>query len=244
MNFLNKTSNPAFTSYFFGGGKTNAKTMSVTGIFIKSMLSIAIMVIISFGVWKLYRDGADIKWYSMGGMLAAIIISIVISVRQHWAHVLVPLYAIAKGFFLGSISIYAHARFPNLPYQAIGITVVTFFVMLLLYQTRIIIVTKKLRSVIITAVASIFVIYIISWILSFFGIKVFIWCTSWPAIIFNIAAAIFASLSLLLDFDYIERHKNRSPKYKEWLATWGLLVTLVWLYAEILRLMRKLAIRF
>ena len=244
MNFLNKTSNPAFTSYFFGDGKTNTKTMSVTGIFIKSMLSIAIMVIISFGVWKLYRDGADIKWYSMGGMLAAIIISIVISVRQHWAHILVPLYAIAKGFFLGSISIYAHARFPNLPYQAIGITVVTFFVMLLLYQTRIIIVTKKLRSVIITAVASIFVIYIISWILSFFGIKVFIWGTSWPAIIFNIAAAIFASLSLLLDFDYIERHKNRSPKYKEWLATWGLLVTLVWLYAEILRLMRKLAIRF
>jgi len=66
----------------------------------------------------------------------------------------------------------------------------------------------------------------------------------WPAIAFNILAAIFASLSLLLDFDYIERHKNKSPKYKEWLATWGLLVTLVWLYMEVLRLMRKLAIRF
>lgn len=177
-------------------------------------------------------------------MLAAIIISIIISVLQQWVHILVPLYAVAKDFFLGSMSIYAHKNFPNLPYQAIGITIITFFVVLILYQTRIIGFTKKLRSIIITMAASIFVIYLISWILSFFGIEVYIWGTSWPAIIFNIIAAIFAALSLLLDFDYIERHKNKSPKYKEWLATWGLLVTLVWLYAEILRLMRKLAIKF
>ena len=121
---------------------------------------------------------------------------------------------------------------------------ITFVVMLMLYQTRIIVVTKQLRSVIITAATSIFMIYIISWILGFFGIKVFIWGTSWPAIIFNILAAIFASLTFLLDFDFIERHKNKSPKYKEWLATWGLLVSLVWLYVEVLRLMKKLAIRF
>lgn len=244
MNLLDKTSNPTFTSYFFDGKNTSPKTMSVTGIFLKSLASISIIIIISVGIWRLYADGENLKWYSLSGMLAAIIISIVISVRQHWAHVLVPLYAIAKGFFLGSISAYAHAKFPNFPYQAIGITMVTFVVMLLLYQTRIIVVTKKLRSVIITAAASIFVIYIISWILSLFDIKVFIWGVSWPAIIFNIVAAIFASLSLLLDFDYIERHKNKAPKYKEWLATWGLLVTLVWLYVEVLRLMKKLAIRF
>ena len=244
MDLFKKTSNPAFSNYFFGDKSTSQKTMTVTGVFIKSMLSIAIIIIISIGMWRLHASGATIKWYSLGGMLAAIVISIIISVRQHWAHFLVPMYAIAKGFFLGAMTVYAHAQFPNLPYQAIGITMVTFIVMLLLYQMRIIVVTKKLRSVIITAAASIFVIYIISWILGFFGIKVFIWGTSWPAIAFNILAAIFASLSLLLDFDYIERHKNKSPKYKEWLATWGLLVTLVWLYMEVLRLMRKLAIRF
>ncbi|GGD21507.1 Bax inhibitor-1/YccA family protein [Hyunsoonleella pacifica] len=244
MKLLDKTTNPAFTSYFFNDDRPASKKMTVTGIFIKSMLSICIMFIISIGIWKLYSEGNDIKWYSMGGMLATIIISIIISVRQHWAHILVPLYAIAKGFFLGATTAYVHARFPEFPYQAIGITMTTFLVVLLLYQTRIIVVTKKLRSVIITAVTSIFVIYIISWILGFFGIKVFIWGTSWPAIIFNVIAVVFASLSLLLDFDYIERHKNKSPKYKEWLATWGLLVTLVWLYVEVLRLMRKLAIRF
>lgn len=114
----------------------------------------------------------------------------------------------------------------------------------MLYQTRVIIVTKKLKSIIIAAATSIFAIYIISWILGFFGIKIFTWGTSWPAIIFNILAVIFAALSFLLDFDFIERYKNKAPKYKEWMATWGLLVTLVWLYIEILRLMRKLAIRF
>jgi len=160
-------------------------------------------------------------------------------------HILVPVYAISKGLFLGGVSSWAHARFPDLPYQAVGATIVTFFVMLLLYQTRLIVVTRQLRSVIITATVSIMVIYLISWILSFFGIRLtFIWGTSWIAIGFNVIAAIVASFSLLLDFDYIERYKNRAPKYKEWLATWGLLVTLIWLYFEILRLMKKLAIRF
>jgi uncharacterized YccA/Bax inhibitor family protein len=244
MIFFNKTSNPAFTNYFFDEDNTSPKTMSITGIILKSLASIVIIIAITIGIWKLYNDGVNIKWYSIGGMLAAIIISIIISVRQYWAHILVPLYAIAKGFFLGGISVYAHAKFPNLPYQAVGVAMVTFVVMLLLYQTRIIAVTKKFRSIVITVSASIFVIYIISWILSFFGIKTFIWGISWSAIIFNLIAAIFASLSLLLDFDYIERYKDKAPKYKEWLATWGLLVTLVWLYVEILRLMKKLAIKF
>ncbi|MCX7550957.1 Bax inhibitor-1/YccA family protein [Xanthomarina sp. F2636L] len=241
---LDKTSNPAFNDYFWEKDKSSSEKMSVRGIILKSLFFILIIAGIALYVWNLYVSGTDIKWFVTGGMIAAIAISIVISVRSQWAKFLVPLYAIAKGFFLGGISSYAHAKFPNMPFQAIGVTIVTFFVMLVLYQTRIIVVTKKLRSVIITACASIFVIYMVSWILSFFGIKSFLWGTSWLAIIFNVLAAIFASLALLLDFDYIERHKNKAPKDKEWLATWGLLVTLVWLYVEILRLMKKMAIRF
>ena len=244
MSLLNKTSNPAFTSYFWDGQKATSKTMTVRGILFKTLYTLLIITAITVGIWKLHNEGTNIKWYGTGGMLAAIIISIVISVRRHWAHFLVPLYAVAKGFFLGGFTAYAHDKFPNMPYQAVGVTIVTFFVILIFYQTRIIVVTKKVRSVIITVCASIFVVYIVSWILSFFGIKSFIWGTSWVAIGFNIVAATFAALSLLLDFDYIERHKNRAPKYNEWLATWGLLVTLVWLYVEILRLMKKFAIRF
>jgi len=218
--------------------------MSVSGILFKSLISIVVIAVITVGIWKLYTDGVNVRWFTLGGMIAAIVISIFISVRQHWAHFLVPLYVLAKGCFLGGITAYAHAKFPELPYQAIGVTIITLFVMLVLYQTRVIVVTKKFRSVVITVVASIFMVYIVSWVLSFFGIKSFVWGTSWFAIIFNIMAIIFASLSLLLDFDFIERHKNKSPKHKEWLATWGLLVTIIWLYVEILRLMRKFAIKF
>lgn len=238
-----KTSNPAFNKYFWHDRDPSSK-MTVRGILFKSLVLIAIIATITAYVWKLYSEGMNVRWFTTGGMLAAIIISIVISVRHHWAHFLVPMYAIAKGFFLGGISSYAHAKFPDLPYQAVGVTVITFFTMLLLYQSRIIVVTKRLQSVIVTAAASIFLVYIISWILSFFGIKSFIWGTSWIAIGFNVIAAIVASFTLLLDFYFIERQKNRAPKYKEWLATWGLLVSLVWLYVEILRFLKKMTIRF
>jgi uncharacterized YccA/Bax inhibitor family protein len=117
--------------------------------------------------------------------------------------------------------------------------------MLFLYQTRIIVVTKRLRTIIVTAAASIFIIYIVSWILSFFGIyNPFVWGTSWVAIGFSVIAAIVAAFTLLLDFSFIENQKNKAPKYKEWMATWGLLVSLIWLYVEILRFLQKLAIRF
>ncbi len=242
---LYKTSNPAFNNYFWGDSEKSSARMSVHGIIIKSLFLLAIITAIIAFVWKIHSEGTPVKWFTLGGMLAAIVISILISVRNHWAHFLVPLYAIAKGFFLGGFSSYAHVKFPDLPYQAVGVTVITFFTMLLLYQTRIIVVTKRLRTVIVTAAASIFVIYIVSWILSFFGIhNPFIWGTSWIAIGFNVVAAIVASFTLLLDFDFIERQKNKAPKYKEWLATWGLLVSLIWLYVEILRFLQKLAIRF
>lgn len=239
-----KTNNPVFSGYFWDDPKTSDQKMTVSGIFVKSMGCILVIAGITAYIWKLSETGISVKWFTLGGMLAAIILSVVISVRHHWAFILVPLYTIAKGCFLGGFSAYAHNNFPELPYQAIGVTIVTFFVMLILYQTRIIVVTKKLKAVIITAAASIFVVYIIALVLGFFGIKSFLWGTSWLAIVFNCIAAIVASFTLLLDFDYIEKHKNRAPKSKEWLATWGLLATLIWLYIETLRLMQKLAIRF
>ena len=239
-----KTSNPVFNSYFWEDDKSSVKTMSVAGIFFKSVIGILVIAAITAYLWKLNEAGTSMRWFSLGGMLGTVVVSVLISICQNWAHILVPLYIIAKGFFLGGFSAYAHKNFPDLPYQAIGVTIITFFVMLLLYQLRIIVVTKKFRSVIITATVSIMVVYLISWILSFFGIKTYIWGTSWFAIIFNVLAAIVASFALLLDFDYIERYKNKAPKHKEWLATWGLLATLIWLYVEVLRLMQKLAIRF
>jgi uncharacterized YccA/Bax inhibitor family protein len=239
-----KTSNPAFTSYFWDKDKQSSAKMTVRGIFIKSLFCILIIAGVTAYVWSLHEQAVDVSWFTYGGIIAAIIISVVISFKQHWAHILVPLYAVAKGCFLGGFSAYIRAKFPEMPYQAIGVTIITFFTMLILYQTRLIVVTKRLRTVIVTSAASIFLVYIVSWILGFFGIKSFIWGTSLVAIVFNCIAAIVAAFTFLLDFNYIERYKGRAPKYKEWFATWGLLVSLVWLYTEILRLMRKLAIRY
>lgn len=239
-----KTSNPAFTSYFWDNDKRSNSKMTVSGIFIKSIISIAIIAGVTAYVWHLYEQAFDVSWFTYGGIIGSIIISVIISYKPHLAHILVPLYAIAKGCFLGGFSAYIRAKFPEMPYQAVGVTIITFFTMLILYQTRLIVVTKRLRSVIITTAASIFVVYIVSWILNFFDIKSFIWGTSNIAIAFNAIAALVASFTFLLDFDYIERYKGRAPKHKEWFATWGLLVSLVWLYTEVLRLMRKLAIRF
>ena len=239
-----KTSNPAFNNFFWNQDADVPETMSVKGVIIKSFGCILLIALIVAYIWHLYEEGVPMKWFTLGGMLGAIIVSIVISVRQHWAHILVPLYCIAKGAFLGGFSAIVKAKFPELPFQAIGVSIITFFTILFLYQTRLIKVTKRLRSVIITAATSIFVVYLISWILGFFGIRSFIWGTSWTAIAFNIIAATVAAFTLLLDFDFIERHKNKASKYKEWMATWGLLVSLIWLYTEILRLMRTLSIRF
>lgn len=240
-----KTSNPAFSNYFWNNSKSYSAKMSLGGIILKSLFMLCLVAITATYTWTIFFEGTDIKWYTSIGMFVAIVTSLFISFMHHLAKWLLPIYALAKGFFLGGISAYAHKRFPDLPLQAIAVTITTFFVMLILFKTRIIKVTKQFRAVVFTASISIFTVYITAWILSFFGINVsFIWGTSWYAIGFNIIAAIVASLSLLLDFDYIDRQVGKAPKEKEWLATWGFLITLIWLYVEVLRLLKKLAIRF
>jgi uncharacterized YccA/Bax inhibitor family protein len=245
MSILNyNTSNPAFSRAIWKSNQSKAARMSMTGIFFKSMLSLILVAITTWYVWNLVEKGIDVKWYTSGGMLAAIFFSILTSYKRTWAPITTPLYALSKGLFLGGISAYVEIRFPGMPMKAVSITILAFFVMLLLYQLRIITITKRFRSVIISATTTIMFIYIINWILGIFNLSLpFVWGTSWFAIGFNIIAAIVASFSLLLDLDFIDRKIGRAPKYYEWVATWGLLVTLLWLYIEILRLLKKLAIR-
>ena len=246
MTLLNyDTSNPAFSGYIWKPQRSSTKKMTLSGIFFKSFFCIILVGMTTWYVWDLVNKGVDVKWYTSGGLLAAIVFSLLTSFKRTWAPTTTPLYALAKGLFLGGISAYAENRFPGMPMKAVSITILTFFVMLILYRARIIVVTKRFWSVIISAAVTIFFIYIINWILTFFGLSLpFVWGTSWFAIGFNIIAAIVASLSLLLDFDFIDRKTGSAPKYYEWVATWGLLVTLIWLYVEVLRLMKKLAIRF
>jgi len=244
MFFNHKTSNPAFSPYFWDKKASVTNKMTISGIFLKSFFCICILSTLIAFVWYWFYEGNSIKWFASGGMLAAIIISLVISVKHHWVPFLVPLYAIAKGVFLGAFSIQVHQQYPNYPFQAVGITIIAFLMMIILYKTKLIILTKQLKSSIIIATTTIFTVYIVTWILSLFGINVsFIWGDNWFALAFNVFAVLTASFLLLLDIDFIDRKRNKAPKSSEWLATWGLLVTLIWLYIEVLRLMRRLAIR-
>ncbi len=219
--------------------------MSIRGIIIKSFAMLSLVALTASYTWYLFFSGVVIKWYTAVGMFVAIFCSLFISFKHSAAKYLLPIYALAKGFFLGGISAIAHQRFPNLPFQAIVVTITTFFVMLFLYQTKMIRVTRQFRAIIISATTTIFLFYFIGWILWFLKIDVpLLWGTSWYAIGFNVVAAIVASFSLLLDFYYIDHQVGRYSKDREWLATWGLLITLIWLYVEVLRLMKKLAIRF
>ena len=240
------TSNPAFNNYFWNhSSKYNAKKMSISGIIFKSFAMLTLVACTAFYTWDLYFSGIIIKWHTTIGMFVAIVCSLFISFKHNLAKYLLPIYALAKGFFLGGISAYAHKRFPNLPFQAIAVTITTFFVMLFLYRAKLIKVTKEFKAIIITATSTIFLFYFIGWILWFLQIDFpVLWRTSWVAIGFNVVSAIVASFSLLLDFYYIDKQVGRYPKEREWLATWGLLITLIWLYVEVLRLMKKIAIRF
>jgi uncharacterized YccA/Bax inhibitor family protein len=240
-----KTSNPAFTPLIWKGYSYSSNRMTLRGVILKTFFCLVILSASTCYVWDLVHQGVDAKWYIYLGLLAAIILSILTSYIHKWAVITTPLYALAKGVFLGGISAYAELKFEGIPMRSVGVTIIVFFVMLVLYRFRIVMLTRKFRSVIIGAIISITAIYLISWILNLFGISAsIIYGTSNFSILFNIIAACIASLVLLIDFDFIEGKINHVPKYMEWVATWGLLVTLIWLYIEILRLLKKLIIRF
>ncbi|MEE9348539.1 MAG: Bax inhibitor-1/YccA family protein [Flavobacteriaceae bacterium] len=240
-----KTSNPVFTSYLWKDAFTSSHKMSLMGILLKTAYTLFLVGLTTWYVWSLVDRGENVKWYIYGGLLVAMFFSILTSYKKRWSPVTVPIYGLAKGCFLGGISAYAEARYPGMPMLAVKVSLITFFVMLFLYKWRIVKVTQQFKSVIYSAMATIFVIYIISFILRWFGIKLgIIYGTSWFSIGFTLIAASVASFSLLLDFYYIDRQLKRAPKYMEWVATWGILVSLIWMYVEILRLLKKLAIRF
>jgi len=212
-----RTSNPVFTSYIWRNSYGTNK-MTINGILLKTLYTLFLLSLTAWYVWSMAKRGESVTYYIYGGMLVAVVFSVLTSYKKRWSPVTVPFYALAKGAFLGGISAFADNRFEGLPTQAVKISIITFFVMLLLYKLNIVKVTHQFRSVIYSAIATIMTVYIISFILRFFDIHLgIVYGTSWF---------------------------YKAPKYMEWVATWGILVSLIWLYVEVLRLMKKLAIRF
>jgi len=177
-----------------------------------------------------------------GGAIGGLIVVIIAVFKQQWSPFLAPLYAVLEGFFVGGVSALYASLYSGIILQAVSLTLLVFFVMLVIYKTRIIPVTNKFRTGLIMATGAIFLIYMLSWILSFFGIHMpYIHEGGTFGILFSVVVIGIAALNLLLDFDLFEKGEEYgAPEYMEWFAGMGLLITIVWIYIEILRLLTKL----
>jgi uncharacterized YccA/Bax inhibitor family protein len=199
--------------------------------------------------WKMASDGVNIRTYMWVSLFATIGIGFVTTFKKNLSPYLAPIYALFEGFFVGSISAfynYAFAKIaPNIIMQAVGLTFGVVIAMYLLYKFNIIKATPLFKKIIITATAGIAIFYLINLGLHFAGINLpFLHEGSSIGIIFSLVVVGLASMNLIVDFDMIENgSKMGAPKYMEWYGGFALLVTIVWLYLEILRLLSKLAKR-
>lgn len=219
--------------------------MTINGSIEKIGILGLILVMAAAFVWSRYTLGyTDLaNMLTFGGLLVGFILALIISFAR--TIYLIPVYAIAEGLFIGGISAIFENSYPGIVIQATTGTLAALFSMLILYRMGIISCTDKFKSVIFISTGSIAVIYLANFIGSFFGYAIpAINTASNLGILFSIAVVIIASLNLIIDFDFIESGVERMyPKQYEWFGAFGLMVTLVWLYIEILKLVAKLRSR-
>ncbi len=175
------------------------------------------------------------------GFIVGLITAFAVVFRPMWAKFLAPVYAIAQGIAVGAISKLFNMQYDGIVIQAVGATIGVFLVMLLLYRTNVIRVTNTFRRVVVGATLGLMVFYLASFVISFFGPNLIPTGSGSFSILFSVFAAGLAAFNLALDFDFIDRAEQAgAPKQMEWFAAFGLLVTIVWLYLELLRLLAKL----
>ena len=190
------------------------------------------------------QPGTAMTWM-IGGAIAGFVFAIITSFKPAWSPITGSLYALAEGLFLGGISAMYEKQFHGIALQAILLTGGTCLALLAAYSMRLIRATENFKLGIFAATGGIALVYLVSMVLGFFGIQIpYIHESGLIGIGFSAVVVIIAALNLVLDFDFIENGcTHGAPKYMEWYAAFGLLVTLVWLYVEILRLLSKLARR-
>jgi uncharacterized YccA/Bax inhibitor family protein len=241
-----RTSNPALREDVFTSERYGSATgaMTVRGTANKTLLLLALVTASASFTWSRAESGFGLT-IAMGAGIVGFILALILCFKKTWAPVLAPAYAIVQGLFLGGISAFYQARYGGIVFQAVALTFGTLFAMLGAYQTGLIRATEKFKLGIVAATGGIFLVYLVSFVLGFFGIQIpGIFGNGAIGIGFSVVVVIIAALNLVLDFDFIEQGAAvGAPKYLEWYAAFGLLVTLVWLYLEILRLLSKLRSR-
>ena len=238
---LGRSGNPALTSEVFSKSISSyGETMTLQGTVNKTAFSLFLLIAAGS-----FTFSPDYSWLIWPGFIGGFIVAMITIFKKTWAPVTVPIYAVLEGLALGGISyMYKEAFYPGIVSQAILLTVSIFAALLFAYKTRIIKPTENFKLGVFAATGGIFLVYIASLIMSFFGASMPIMDPSNASLIsigFSLFVVVIASLNLVLDFDFIEEGAEKgAPKYMEWYGAFGLLVTLVWLYLEILRLLAKL----
>lgn len=242
---LMKTSNPALSDKIFQGQPVSLEnSMTLDGTVNKTAILLLCAIASAAYSWHVFmesRSMASVSGLLWGGMIGGFIVAMITIFQKEWAPVTAPIYALLEGLVLGSLSAIFELYKPGIAMQSVAMTFGVMLVMLLAYRSHLIPVTQKLRLGIVAATGAIALFYIAEIVLSFFGIQFATINGSGPiGIGFSIVVVAIAALNLILDFDFIENGvRAHAPKYMEWYGAFGLMVTLVWLYLEILRLLSK-----
>jgi uncharacterized YccA/Bax inhibitor family protein len=243
-----KSGNPALNDKTFevGYALSDSEVMTERGTLNKFFLLCVLVIVAASCTWSAANDGKDITSWIWIGFLGGLGVAIVTIFKPVWSPFLAPVYALLEGLFVGGISVtYNHIfdKFaPGIVMQAVALTFGTVIAMFLLYKFRVIKATERFKSVIMIATGGIAIFYLISMGLRFFNVDIgFLHEGSTLGIVFSLVVVGVAALNLILDFDRIETGVSMgAPKYMEWYGAFGLIVTIVWLYLEILRLLAKL----
>lgn len=220
----------------------SADHATVNGTIFKTVILVLMVFIAGAFSWQWAATlSGGVTWLLGISSIVALAVGFLAAFKPETTPVTAPIYAIAEGFLLGVISRWASESFGNIVVQAIALTGVIFFTTLFLYQAKIVKVTEKFRSVVVIATLGIFAYYLITLVLGIFGVNVpLVYSNSSWGIAFSLAVVFIAALNLLLDFNFVESAaNNKAPKVFEWYGAFGMVVTLVWLYLEILRLLGK-----
>jgi len=244
MPGLFKTSNPALNQNTFEGRVAVAgEAMTLQGTVNKTGLLLLCVVGTAAWTWGIAHSQtpeAALPWM-IGGLVGGLVFALVTIFKKTWSPITAPLYALCEGLALGGVSAFLEQAYPGIAIQALGLTFGVTAVMLVLYTSGILRATPRLTIGIVAATGGIFVVYMVDLVLGMFGRHVPLLNSSGPwGIGLSAVIVIIAALNLILDFGFVETGVHAgAPKYMEWYGAFGIMVTLVWMYVEILRLLAK-----
>jgi uncharacterized YccA/Bax inhibitor family protein len=250
-----RSGNPALKESTFldlGSGSVvrgGTGAMTLNGTVNKTAFLLVLTLVGAMFTWAKFfasGDAAGLMPYVWGGAIGGLVVALVTVFKKEWSPFTAPLYAVLEGLFIGAVSAMFELRFPGIVMQAAGLTFGTLGALLLAYRSGLIKATENFKLGVFAATGGIALLYLVNIGMRLFGFEGmgFIHESSWIGIAFSGFVVVIAALNLVLDFDFIEQGvEHGAPKYMEWYAAFGLLVTLIWLYLEILRLLAKLQSR-